>query len=61
MTDLERLEAELERQDRDLAACFDEMRALDPETVIGVSPEWMRELAADAAPIQVPMPWALRA
>lgn len=61
MTDLERLKAELERQDRELAVCFDQMRALDPEQVFAVSPEWMRELSVDPEPVQVPAHWALRA
>lgn len=61
MTDLERLKAELERQDRELAACFEQMRGLDPELVVSVSPEWMRELSVDAEATPVPALWALRA
>ena len=63
MTDLERLKAELERQDRELAVCFEQMRGLDPDLVISVSPEWMGDLSADPDPEPVPVPaaWALRA
>ncbi len=61
MTDLERLKAELERQDRELAACFEELRGVDPELEISVSPEWIRELSGDADPTPVPARWALRA
>ena len=60
MTDLELLTAELERQDRELDTCFEQMRALDPELVISISPEWIDELSADPAPIPAPAPWAVR-
>jgi hypothetical protein len=62
MTDLERLKAELERQDRELAACFDELRALDSQLSIAVSPELMRALFPDPEPTAVAtVPWACRA
>lgn len=60
MTDLELLNAELARQDRELETCFEQMRSLDPELVISVSPEWMDELSATPAPLAAPAPWAVR-
>ncbi len=58
MTDLERIKAELERQDRGLADCFDQMRGLDPDLVIALSPEWIGEwmgpLRLEAARGQAP-------
>ena len=60
MTDLERLKAELERQDHEIARCFEQMRSLEPELAIAVSPEWMRELSLEPQPEHAPAPWALR-
>lgn len=61
MTDLERLKAELERQDRELATCFEQMRGLDPELLIAVSPEVMDQLSVvPEPPPAAPAPWALR-
>ena len=63
MTDLELLTAELERQNRELDTCFEQMRALDPELIVSVSPEWIEEIAprAEATPAAAPAPWAMRA
>ncbi|CAN5910966.1 hypothetical protein BH11MYX4_BH11MYX4_38810 [soil metagenome] len=63
MTDLELLNAELERQNLELETCFEQMRSLDPELVIAVSPEWMSELSAEpkATPAPPLAPWCTRA
>jgi hypothetical protein len=62
MTDLECLEAELARQDRELDACLEQLRDLDPDLAISVSQEWMDELSLPPPPPR-PMPnhGALRA
>ncbi len=60
MTDLDLLKAELARQDEELGTCFEQMRSLDPELTISVSPEWMDELSADPTPVLAPAPWAVR-
>jgi hypothetical protein len=62
---LKRLQAEIERQDRELAACFEELRGLDPELQVAVSPEWMQAMR-DAASTSTPEPlpvhaWSQRA
>ncbi len=61
---LKRLQAEIERQDRELAACFEELRGLDPELQVAVSPEWMqamRDAAEATAPEPAPVPaWSQR-
>jgi hypothetical protein len=61
MTDLELLTAELERQDRELESCFEQMRGIDPDLVFSVSPEWAQPSPAQQAAIDTPAPWALRA
>lgn len=61
MNDLDLLKAELLRQDRALDECFEQMRELDPELAIAVSPEWMSEMTAEAAPIPMMTLGALRA
>jgi len=61
MTKLELLNAELERQDRELAFCFEQLRALDPALSVSVSTEWMEEFEAEPAPVIVPAAWAIRA
>ncbi len=62
MTDLEALKAELARQDRELEACLEQIRALDPETQIFVSPETLEQLQAKpkAAAIAPPASWFVR-
>lgn len=50
MSELLRLQAEIERQDRELEQCFEALRQLDPSTELRVSPEWMSEFSSAAAP-----------
>ena len=63
MTDLDLLKAELARQDEELGTCFEQMRGLDPEMVIAVSPEILSELQGDPEPTAAPVlaPWCTRA
>lgn len=63
MSELERLKAEMERQDLELEACFEALRRLAPDMEIAVSPEWMSDLSATAASCESPTEhcWALRA
>jgi hypothetical protein len=60
MTDLELLNAELERQNRELDACFEQMRSLDPALELAVSPEWLEAMAAEPEGFASVSPWALR-
>lgn len=61
MFELERLKAEMERQDIELEACFAALRRLDPETEIAVSTEWLSELSATVEGAAAAQPtWALR-
>jgi len=61
MSDLQRLKAELELQDNAFAECFAQLRQLDSDLEVAVSPEWMAELSADSVPHFTPLAWAVRA
>ena len=61
MSELERLKAEIERQDRELELRFEELAQLDPGTELAVSAEWMSDFSAPAATLQhAPRQWAIR-
>jgi len=59
MSDLQRLKAELELQDRAFAECFEQLRQVDPDVEIALSPEWMAEFPADPSPTVTPASWAV--
>lgn len=61
MSELNALMNELERQDRELAERFEELRQLDPSMEIAVSPEWLAELGGEAPAHDAPVGWESRA
>lgn len=61
MSELQRLRSLLELQDAALAECFEQLKQLDPEAELAVSPEWLAALSPDSPPAIAPMAWPARA
>lgn len=61
MTDLEAIKAELERQDRELAAAFEQLRAQDPDAQFLIPTELLEQIeAAGTTTTATPPTWLVR-